>query len=213
MFTIDLMNGQGIPLKSRPGGIAIVAVTAAIPIIVAIATLGFYLQDEIVVSIKESELDKWEQRIDTLSDAVEWQKSLEKEQIVYKKCMSEVKFAIGRHIQWSDILATIAENMPESVVLNGLDIDLSFNKKKIPKKDDPEEMIDIDVPTRTLRMHVTGSSQGNNDEEIKDFQARLRASEYLGPRIKNIVCSQESDILEGQDIVSYEIVCVFIPEM
>jgi hypothetical protein len=213
MYKIDLLNGRGIPLKSRPGGLAIIAVTAAVPAILAISLTGFYLQNKIILSIKESELDKWEQRIDGLSDAIEFQKTLEKEQLVYRQCLSEVNSAIGRHTQWSEVLITIVENLPDSVVLNGIDIDLSFNKKKIPKKGEPEEMIEIDVPARTLRMRVSGNSQSNSDEAIKDFQARLRASEYLGPKIKNIICSQQSDVMEGRDIISYEIVCVFLPEM
>ena len=208
-----MLNGQGVPLKSRPGGLAIVAVTAAMPVLIAIAMMGFYLQNKIIVSIKERELDKWEQRISQLSDAVEWRKSLEKEKLVYNKCLSEVQSAIGRHIQWSPILATVVENMPDSVVLDGIYINLSYNKKKVPKKDNPEEMIDIDVPARTLRMQISGKSNSNSDEKIKEFQARLRSSKYLGPKIKNIICSQESDIIEGQEIVFYEIDCVFNPEI
>lgn len=213
MFTIDLLNGQGVPLKSRPGGLAIVAVTAAIPVLAVIAMAGFYLQNEIITSIKKRELDKWEQRISKLSDAVEWQKALEQDRLVYNKCLSEVNSAISRHIQWSDILATIVENMPDTVVLEGIDINLSYDKKKVPKKGNPEETIDIDVPVRTLRMQISGGSNSNNDEAIKDFQTRLRSSEYLGPKLKNIICSQETDILEGRDIVTYEIDCIFKPEI
>ncbi len=58
MFTIDLLNGQAIPLKSKPGSLAIIAVTVAIPIAVAIGMLSFYMQNKIVVSLKKQEVNK-----------------------------------------------------------------------------------------------------------------------------------------------------------
>ena len=45
MFTIDLLKGQGIPIKSRPTGIAISAAAVAVPVIIAIVMLGFYLRN------------------------------------------------------------------------------------------------------------------------------------------------------------------------
>ncbi len=211
MFTIDLLNGQAVPLKSRPGGIAIVAVTAAIPIIIAIAMLGIYLQNDIILSIKKQEAAKWDERIDKLSDAVEWKQLLEKEQNIYNTCLSEVKSSINRKTQWSLVLLTLVENMPDSVVLTGLDIKKHSNKKMVPKKENPDEMTEIDIPARTLLIRVRGSSQHNCVQAVKDFGDRLRSSDYLGPKLENITYSQESDTLEGKDIVSHEIECIFKP--
>lgn len=211
MFTIDLLNGQAVPLKSRPGGIAIIAVTAAMPIIVAIAMLGLYLQNDIILSIKKQEVTKWDERIDKLSEAVEWKELVEKEKNIYNKCLSEVRSSIKRHTQWSLVLLTLVENMPDSVVLTGLDIKKHSNKKMIPKKENPDEMIEIDIPSRTLLIRVRGSSQHNCVQAVKEFGDRLRSSDYLGPKLENITYSQESDTLEGQDIASHEIECIFKP--
>ena len=155
MFTIDLLNGYAIPPKSRPGGIAIVGVTAAIPVIVAISMVSLYLQNKAVMSIKEYEIDRWEHKIDTLSDVLEWQKSLQRQRTVYNKCLFEIKSSLKRHTQWSQALLTVINYLPESVVLNGLEIKKHFIKKKIPKKDKPDEMTDIDIPVRTLQINVT----------------------------------------------------------
>ena len=156
MFTVDLLNGQALPLKSRPGGLAIIAVTTAIPIILAIAMLGFYLQNNIVLSLKRQEATKWDERINKLSAAVEWKQLIEKEKVTYNKCLSEVRSSINRHTQWSLVLLTIVENMPDSVVLTGLDIKKRSNKKMVPDKDNPEQMVEVDNPTRTLLIRVYG---------------------------------------------------------
>ncbi len=211
MFTIDLLNGYAIPPKSRPGGIAIVGITAAIPVIVAISMVCLYLQNKAVLSIKEYEIDRWENKVDTLSDVLEWQKSLQKQKTVYNKCLSEIKSSLTRHTQWSQALSTIINCLPESVVLNRLEIKKHFIKKKVPKKDKPDETTDIDIPVRTLQINVTGNANLDCVQAIKDFGDKLRSSASLGPRLDNITYSQESDTLDGREVVHYEIVCVFKP--
>ena len=211
MFTIDLLNGYAIPPKSRPGGIAIVGVTAAIPVIVAISMVSLYLQNKAVLSIKEYQINRWEDKVDTLSDVLEWQKSLQKQKTVYNKCLSEIKSSLTRHTQWSQALSTIINCLPESVILNGLEIKKHFIKKKVPKKGDPDEMVDIDIPVRTLQINVTGNANLDCVQAIKNFGNQLRSSASMGPRLDNITYSQESDTLDGQEVVHYEIICVFKP--
>ena len=211
MFTIDLLNGQGIPLKSKPGSLAIIVISAAIPIIVAVGMLSFYQRNKIVVSVREQEIAKYQVEIDKLSDAVELQKALERKKTAYDICLSEVKSSLKRHTQWSPVLTTLMENIPDSVVLNTLAVEHDTVKRKVPKEDDPKKMVEIDVLVRILRLSVSGGQQANNDEAVRDFRDRLRTSDFLGPRIENIGVSQKSETLDGQDVVSYEISCILKP--
>jgi len=107
------------------------------------------------------------------------------------------------------VLVTLVENMPNSVMLTGLAVREDSVRKKVPKKDNPQEMIEANVPVRILRMSVSGSPQYDCNKEVRDFQERLNSSAFLGPKLENIVVSQESETLEGRDVASYEIDCVF----
>ena len=211
MFTIDLLNGQAIPLKSKPGSLAIIVISAAIPIAVAAGMLSFYQRNNIVVSMKEQEIAKCQAGIDELSDAVEYHKALEKKKTDYGSSLSEVKSSLKRYTQWSPVLTTLMENIPDSVVLNTLAVEHDTVKRKVPKEDDPDKMVDIDVLVRILRLSVSGGQQTNSDEAVRDFRDRLHASDFLGPRIESIGVSQKSETLDGQDVVSYEISCVLKP--
>lgn len=213
MFTIDLLKGQGIPIKRRPWGVAIVTTTVAVPIFVAMVMLGFYLGDRIVVSVKKQAIIKYEKYIGTLSDAVELQKSFEKEKNNINSCLSEALSSIGKHTQWSPILVTVVGNMPDSMILTSLEVKQRFTKIKVPKKDDPGKMIDVSVPVGTLQMSVSGRPQADNDKAVKDFMDRLRSSALLAPKLEDIKVSQKSDTLEGQNVVSYEIDCAFKPKL
>ena len=211
MFTIDLLNGQAIPLKSKPGSLAIIAVTVAIPIAIAMGMFSFYMQNTIVASIKKQEINRCQAEIDKLSDAVGLQKALEQKKIAYIGYLSEVKSSIKRHTQWSPVLTTLMENIPDSVVLTSLEVNQSSVKRKAPKKDNPDQMVEIDVPVKILRLMVSGGPQSNCDEAVRDFRDRIRDSAFLGPKLENIGVSQKTETLEGQNVASYEISCVLKP--
>lgn len=213
MFTIDLLKGEGIPIKSGPEGIAVAVITFAVPVIIAILMFGSYMSSSADLSIQKQEIIRHERKIRELSDAVEMQKSFEKEKTIITSCLSEVASSIGRHTQWSPVLATLARNMPDSIVLNRLEVRKKSVKRSVPKKDDPEKMVDISVPVTTLRMNVSGDPRYDCDRAVRNFRNRLRLSTVLGPKLEHIRVSQESDTIEGQDVVSYEIDCIFKPEL
>jgi len=95
------------------------------------------------------------------------------------------------------------------VMLTKLEVKQHSVRKKVPKKDNPQEMIEKNVPVRILQMSVSGSPQHDCDKAVRDFRNRLRSSAFLGPKLENIGVSQESETLEGRDVASYEIECVF----
>jgi len=209
MFTIDLLNGQGIPPKTKPAGIVTVAVTAALPVVLA---LGTFRHNKVILSLKQSEIVKVEADVDQFADAMEERQALMKEKINYGSSLSEVGSSLKNYIQWSPILTTVVENMPESIILTSLEVDRIAVKKKVPKKDNPKKTEEIEVPTRLLRLSVRGAPQSNCDEAVRDFQDRLRTSATLEPRIENIRVSWNSQKIKGQDVFFYEITCVFKPE-
>lgn len=211
MFTIDLLKGQAVPTKSTPVSIAAAAAAVTVPVIIAIALFGFYLRNRIVISVQGQTIANYQAKISELSDAVELQKSFEKKKGAYSDCLSEVTSSLGRHTQWSPVLVTLVENMPDSVVLTKLDVKQRSIKRNVPQKDDPTKMIMTSVPVRTLQMTVAARPQSRSDRAIRNFSERLRSSSLLGPRLENIRISQSESMLGGLSVVSYQIDCIFKP--
>ncbi|MBL7185096.1 MAG: hypothetical protein ISS70_02135 [Phycisphaerae bacterium] len=209
MFTIDLLKGQNVPVKSSPGGIAIAVATVVIPLAAEAIMFGFYLNNKIIISVNEQKIARCQAEIGELSDAVEMQALSEKQKTTYGTYLSEVKSSINRYTQWSPVLVTLVENMPGSLMLTRLEVEQHTVRKKVTQKDNPQEMIEKDVPVRILRISVSGSPQYNCDKAVRDFRDSLRSSAFLGPKLDNIGVSQESGTLEGKDIASYDIDCVF----
>lgn len=211
IFTIDLLNGRAIPLKSKPGGLAVVVATAVIPLFAAGGMFGLYLHNNNAVMVKQKEIARYDAEAGKLTDAVKLQEALEKEKTAYKDSLSDVRSSIKRHIQWSPILTTLVENMPDSVVLTSVEVKHNSVKRKVPKNDDPKKMVEVDVLAKILRVTVSGGSERNCDEAVREFRDRLRASAFLGPKLENIAVAQQSENRQGRDVVSYEINCVFKP--
>lgn len=103
--------------------------------------------------------------------------------------------------------------MPESVILTGLDVRQRSTRIKVPQKDDPQKTVEASVPVRTLQMKVAGKPESNSDEEIRDFSERLRSSSLLGPRLENIRIAQGVGKLKEEEVITYQIDCIFKPGM
>jgi hypothetical protein len=211
MFTIDLLKGKGIPVRSGPEGTVITVASLAISVILAMVMFGFYLSNRIIISVQKQEIANCEANIDKLSAAVKLQESFEKEKNLISNCLLEVASSIGKHTQWSPILVMLAQTMPDTLVLTKLEVKQDSVRKKIPQKDDPKKMIDISVPVIMLKMNVSGNPRFNCDKAIRDFKDSLCLSDSLGPKLDNVEVSQKAETLENQDVISYEIDCIFKP--
>lgn len=213
MFEIDLLQGQGVPVKSSPKNIAAAAIAFALPLIISIVMFSVYLKNNISMSIQKSQIANYETKIEELSDALQMQKSFEQEKETIKTSLDEAESALARHTQWSPILVELVKNMPDSVILTRLEVKQHFTKRKVPKKDDPERTVDISVPIRTLRITLNANPQTNSDEAVKNFRNNILASAVIGPKLEDLRISQEVESFLGKEVVSYEIDCILKPQL
>ena len=211
MFTIDLLKGQGIPVKTKPQGIAIFVATFAVPALVAIIMGGYYYRNKVVISVQKQNIASLENQTRKYSEALKLRESFEKDKTAVNTCMADVSNLLRGHFQWSPVLVALAENLPDSVVLANLEIKRSTFKQK-PAKGDTNKKGDVSIPVRTLKMRVSTNPSATSDLEIRAFRDKLRASAALGSRLDDIViASQGHDTFNGRDVVCYDIDCIFKP--
>jgi hypothetical protein len=215
MFTIDLLNGKGVPAKTGPEIIAVAAVTLAVPLIVALVMLGSFMRNGIVLSIQRDTIANYDAKIVQLADAVKLQKSFENEKNTVKNSLSEVSSHISGYIQWSPVLVTLVENMPGPVSLTELNIKQSSVKMKVPQKDDPKKIVETLVPAKALQMNLLGSSSSSCDKEVRDYRDRLSTAipAASSQQIEDIKVAQQVGKSKEQDAVSYEINFIFKPRL
>jgi hypothetical protein len=210
MFTIDLLNGKGIPVQSGPQRIAVAAAALAPPVVVAMIVVASYLSNSVAISVKKRAIANCETMTGQLAEAIGLQKSFEQERKDINGYLAEVSTSLGRHAQWSPVLDTLADSLPASLVLTRLEVKQDFTKVKVPTEEGTGNAPDITVPVRKLQLSVCGGAR-QKYEVVREFRDRLRLSKVLGPRLQDIIVAQKPDKLDGQDVVSYEINCLFRP--
>jgi len=213
MFKIDLLKGQNLPVRTKPQGVAIFVATFTVPVLVAMLMAGYHVRNGVIISIQKQNIAGVETQTQRLANALMLKESCEKDKSAINSCLADVAASIRKHIQWSPVLVALAENLPDSVVITGLEVKQNFVRRKIAVQgDSADQKADTSVPVRTLKMRVSGNPSYNCDLEVRAFRDQLRASKILGPMLEDIViASQGHDTLDGRDVVCYDIECIFKP--
>jgi len=208
MHTIDLLRGEGIPPKTTLSGAIAAVVVVLVPFCVAAAMLDRYMSNRTVIEIQTYALSREQSRIDSYSGAVEAKSGLENRKADIEKTLAEVAAFTDRHIQWSPILLTLAENVPENMVITALEAACK-NTTVIVHRTDPDTDVKLTVPKRSLVINLAGKQSQDHDREVIDFRDRLAKASDLGSKLQDVVISRESDNAAEQGNTSYRAVCVF----
>ncbi len=207
MFTIDLLKGQGIPMRLTLQAVAVVAATALFPVVMGIAAFFYYTNSVVTLSVQQQQLAGYRAKMAKLSDDVAHKEAVEREISGHRSCLAEVNSLVVSHYQWSPVLANLVECIPESLVLRTLEIRDRSVKKKVQDPQNPNMMKEILVPAKTLVMNVRVAG-GADSDAVEQLQEELYGSDALGPMVENIVVSRQTETFEDHSVTSYDIDCM-----
>ncbi len=210
MLAIDLLKGQGIPIKTRPAGASLTAIAIAVPVVVTIITLGNYVRGEVILRNQRSLIDTIQAEIFKLTDSVKFKQDTERQIEDMSACFVEVDEAILRQNQWSPVLQVIAENIPSSLVLSSLNIKSELRNKDVPRRNDPLKKISVPFAKRVLYISLYGKQTRGSDEAVLEFLSALNVSNVGSDKAdRPRLVAQATD--EKRNITNYVIECVFMP--
>jgi len=204
MHTIDLLRGQGIPAKTTLGSVVMIIVIIAVPILVAAWMVDRYIQNETEIGIKQQAIVKEQATIEKFADAVQFKETLLNQQKAIRSKLSEVSSCLGRHIQWSPVLKTLAENMPRGMIMNTLKAESTVDRQRVAGGKDPKLSV-----KRTLVLDISGTERRDYGNEVESYSKRLKTSKELGPKLENIEFSQKPGSTGDINTVSYTMNLVF----
>ncbi len=173
--------------------------------------MSVYLDGRVVIAIRSQQVSRLTAATDTLSAAVQKKETLEQEKTQAVSALSEVKTALAGHTQWSPVLACLTENLSDTLVLTKLETRLNTVRQKVPAKDDPAKKVEASLPVRELKVCVCGRDKESSSEAVRKLQESLRSSAALRPRLDTITVSRNTTTLDRQEVVLYELNCVFKP--
>jgi len=208
MFEIDLLKGQGIPIKSKPGGAALLAFTVAIPVIAVTVILVNYVHTGILLSMQKQSLERFQERISNLSEITELRRTIYLKKNDINLCLTEVNDVLPQYLSWSPILEMIARNMPENLVLKELNVTSKLTTELSVNVDEPSKTKKALKSERILKITLYRNINQGSDEVVLNFLQNLDASGFIKEKSANVrPLSQSAD--DKKDAMFYVIECVF----
>lgn len=212
MLTIDLLKGKGVPTRSDPNTIAFTAGAIAVPAILIIMMFGFYLKNNVIITVQQQKIKLCESNINKMSEAQALLTKADKEKKYADGCLSEAAVEIDKHYQWSPAIVEIVNLLPDSVLLKGIDVKQNMLKKVVPSKKPEGGEVEISIPITNVKINVNERSSSDRGQNMKSFQDSLRSSAVFSSLIDTINVSQGIETYKEQDFVTYQVDCSFKPK-
>ena len=205
MFTIDLLKRQGVPIRTQPQGIALGVITLAVPLLLIVMALSSYLSSKISISLLSREIAACQASITKFGDVVQSQKQVNSEKQSLNRSLNDVGMALTRYTQWTPIIISIVENMPDSIIMTNLEVKRNSARISVPLKDDPTKKTTVTVPRRSLHMTVCSGTQANCAKAVREFSDRLRLSDELSSKLEDIKVSRSIKRLDHNTLGGFPV--------
>jgi hypothetical protein len=208
MLTIDLLKGQGIPIKSRPGGAALLALVIAVPVVTCLLLYGEYQNDRIEHKSLKTQWSNLDMRILDLRAGVKSQESDLGEISNLNACLAEVHDTLLQHVQWTPVFRALVDNLPETLYFEYLNVKTVTEKKDVPKRNEPTQIVTIEVPRNILFIGTYSNLGEKQNEKVLEYIRKLNSLESLKDVVETIrLLAEETD--NDKEIVRYSMECIF----
>jgi len=208
MYQINMLKGSQLPEKHWPS-ILLAGIAFVVPIALAFVISIAYFNDKAAIVTQDEKLSDYEFQLREMEDAKKRVDSVVS--VIRKKTssLSDVEEVLGRHIQWSDILTAISENLPDTLVVNKLDVMQRKVTKTVDKRYGDKKKITISIPARTLVISLYSVAVEGDDAAVRNLQRNLIEAEAFQRCVKDVVIAvREPDNIEGKEVVRYELNCI-----
>lgn len=206
MIKIDLLKGQGLPVRSNPTAIAVITLLFMVPTICGLAMATQYLHNRSEIVIQEKALQKLDEKAAAVNELHEFQQANDTLSHKTNACIMEVADIMPRYNQWSPLLAAIAEHLPQDFVLNELEVVKKMKSVEVPRKGEPGQKSTISIPTRTLRICVYHNDTQLNDAEVQEFIEKLQSDQSLWSQVQEFrLVGHQLETVDEQEMTRYDI--------
>lgn len=210
MFTIDLLKGKGVPEQLKPATVALGSVPFVVPVLVAVVLICLYGATAVRVASAKSEIASLDEKIFEHLPAVKFAREINAGINYTNKDLNEVAIAIKQFCQFTGVLETLSEELPDSILFKDIKITGVEDKVKIPDPKDSSKKVESHLMRRTMQISVCGIPSRRTDVAVHEYIKRLQKSEALGSLIERIgIVSEEDCKLDNKTVTLYGIECKF----
>lgn len=208
MFSIDLLQGKGLPRKTDLKQGVLRTAGLLIPVLAAAAFAASYQHGRIELHARKDALQAHQQEIEGYSQDVAEYNKVSSDFNGLQKCLKDISTALSYRIQVSDLLVELAGALPESIFLYEMKLDRNTVVEKIQE----EGQADVKQRTlvrRKLNLVLCGYDAERSDPAVQDYITRLKQSSLLSNVFTQIKpTARQQGQVDGKEAVYYEIECI-----
>ncbi len=207
MYTIDLLKGEGIPVKSKPLHIIRSSIPFSVLVIAAVALAGSYVSNQVIIHQLHTKLVSYTEDAEFVEVAHFIQEN-QQQQNTIQGILTEVSQSVFYHRQWTPVLVEVIETLPETLILNHL----AVQRQSLRQREQNAEGKPVDVTWYQYTLEIgTESNQGlEANAIIQEFVHSLRTSDFLASQIDEMtVVSKQNEDNDSDNNMRYQIDCVF----
>lgn len=182
MHKIDLLKGQGLPVKTTIGSVFFAALIFVVPLLIAAAMVGFYLTNKTEIGITTSQIERLDKIIADSEPNASKTEKMRKELNYYATRLNEVAKCVKTYVQWTPVLIDIVKDKPEQMVMKRLEV-VNDDKSSVKKNNDPNKPLVLKIPQRKMTLEINGDGMGDYNLTVQEYQNKLRMESSLQPDI------------------------------
>ena len=138
MHTIDLLRGRGIPPKTTLRGAFLAVITVLVPLCAAAGLVDRYFTNRAYLDVQSRQLALKSEELAAFAPAIREREAAEREKRQSLEFLNKIADFTEEQIQWSPIFTTLAENMPEKMIVTSLEAVRKNTSIVVPGKNEPE---------------------------------------------------------------------------
>ncbi len=205
MFEIDLLNGEGLPVKSQPWAIALVAAPFLIPLVAVVILVSCYVTDGMEIRSKQEQTLKINAKLAEMTATRSERDTAQAQIVAAAKSSQEIALSVKGRMQWSDVVSEISNHRPGDLVL----YKVSANREKVATKPDESGKLRSSYKF-TIMMGAYADIGSTGGASVRQFIDSVKSSTVLGPRIESIKpVSNQTGTFQGRNVAVYDIECIF----
>jgi hypothetical protein len=203
MFEIDLLNGEGLPVKSQPWAIALATAPFLIPLVAIVFLISCYVTDGITIRSMEEQVGKIDTRLAGMTSLRSERDMAQAQITAAARSSEEIARSMKGCMQWSDVVSEISNHCPGDLVL----YKISANREKITQR--PDDSGKAMVSYKFTIMMGAYDTGGTGGVSVSKFINSLKSSAVLGPRIESIKpISNQNGTFKERDVAVFDIECI-----
>ena len=209
MYTIDLLQGHGLPRKHNPFRLSLLLLPFLLPVIIGGIIAGCYQQQRIVYEITEDGFVKSELKIKQYDEKLKIQRLVESKFQNMLNIVGEIKDALDFRVQLSELLNAFISRLPEQIYLKEMEVSRQVKRVKTTQGASPQQKPDVYVE-RSLTMQVCGKPGDQSDKAVQEYIQTLKELDMMLDMFSSIsVAAKYENQFSEQANSVYEIECVF----